>query len=61
MNFDKIDSSIIDLNIGSNLDNLFEYYKSLIFKIIFSCESTNYKIFEKKTLKIILKIIVQIL
>ena len=51
MNFDKIDSSIIDLNIGSNLDNLFEYYKSLIFKIIFSCESTNYKIFEKKSTK----------
>jgi len=51
MNFDKIYESVIDLNTGSNKDNLFEYYKSIIFKLIFSCESTIYKISEKQKLK----------
>jgi hypothetical protein len=51
MNFDKIHESVIDLEIGSNKDNLFEYYKSLVFKLIFSCESTIYKISEDQKLK----------
>ena len=55
MNFDKINESIIDINIGSNNDNLFEYYKSICFKLIFSCESTIYKISDKQNIKINLK------
>ena len=51
MNFDKIYESVIDLETGSNKDNLFEYYKSLVFKLIFSCESTIYKISANQNLK----------
>ena len=52
MNFDKIYESVIELDTGSNKDNLFEYYKSIIFKLIFSCESTIYKISESQKLKV---------
>ena len=52
MNFDKISESIIDLDISKNKDNIFEYYKSIGFKIIFSCESTIYKISDNQNIKI---------
>tara|TARA_Y200000002_G_C22476797_1_gene577052 strand:- start:199 stop:711 length:513 start_codon:yes stop_codon:yes gene_type:complete len=51
MDFDKINESIINLNTGSNKDNLFEFYKTISFKLIFSCESTIYKISDNENIK----------
>ncbi len=51
MNFDKISESVIEVNTGTSNDNLLEYYRSLVFKLIFTCESTIYKISEQKKLK----------
>ena len=51
MNFEKICESVIDLDVSSNKDNIFEYYKSIGFKIIFSCESTIYKISDSQNIK----------
>jgi len=51
MNFDKISEGIIDIEKGTNYDNLLEYYKAIIFKLIFTCESTMYKITDNEKLK----------
>ena len=51
MNFDKISKSVIEINKGTDNENLLEYYKSLSFKLIFSCESTMYKISEVQKIK----------
>jgi len=51
MNFDNISNGIIDINKGTKYENLLEYYKSLTFKLIWTTESTNFQILEKKDLK----------
>ena len=51
MNFDKISEGVIEIEKGTNYDNLLEYYKAITFKLIFTCESTMYKITDNEKLK----------
>ena len=51
MNFDKISEGVIEIEKGTNYDNLLEYYKAIVFKLIFTCESTMYKITDNEKLK----------
>lgn len=44
MNFDEISESVIPINIKNNDDNLIEYFKLITLKIIWTCESTLFKI-----------------
>ena len=51
MDFNKISEGVIEIDKGTNYDNLLEYYKAITFKLIFTCESTMYKISENEKLK----------
>tara|TARA_B100000902_G_scaffold217554_1_gene206757 strand:+ start:4036 stop:4548 length:513 start_codon:yes stop_codon:yes gene_type:complete len=51
MDFNKISDGVIEIDKGTNYDNLLEYYKAITFKLIFTCESTMYKISENEKLK----------
>ena len=37
MDFNKISEGVIEINKGTNYDNLLEYYKAITFKLIFTC------------------------
>lgn len=51
MDFNKISEGVIEIDKGTNYDNLLEYYKAITFKLIFTCESTMYKITDNEKLK----------
>lgn len=55
MNFDKIKDGVIEIGNSDKLENLLEYYKSIAFKLILTCENTVYKISEKEGFKTNLK------
>lgn len=51
MDLEKLNSCDIDINCGMNINNLYEYYKSIISKIVLANENTLYKTFDKKIRK----------
>ena len=51
MDLDKVSNSVVDIDKGVYHENLLEYYKAITFKLIFTCESTMFKITEFEKLK----------